>query len=507
MAKNPMQRRANTSFLLGMLITLLVAALIIGFLVVQLVNSKKEIEALQTSKRTVLVLNQSVTSGQTITTDMLDSKSVDSSVVPENAFADTNMLLDYSLEDEYGNSLRTTQTTKEVQIVNGNRQEFDELYIIMSEEDRNGNISNNLYKIREVTEDKVLQNGEEYNKYYKYNNPEFAYDEADVVNGYVYVNDQLEAVEQIEGRYYTRHLNEQPGERYQTTSSGGRYYVQVNNTTAEVQQDGDQYFFMNGSTRVNLIKVGTENVDQSITNGQNVSLEVKFYAVQDNSEKTEWVIAQTPLIAKVSLTEKTVMTNSLVTKTTERVTKDLRRQEYNIIALPSQIQTGEYIDIRLRLPDGTDYIVVSHKEVEIPTISGIDTINNIIVQLSEDEILLMSNAIVESYMMPGSLLYATRYVEPGLQDSATPTYVPSNDVLALFNERNSNITQIALRELQERYTNANAEAAANIRNNINSEIEKTEEDDRIDAVIEGTDEELVRIQEERQLYIDSLSNQ
>ena len=118
----------------------------------------------------------------------------------------------------------------------------------------------------------------------------------------------------------------------------------------------------------------------------------------------------------------------------------------------------------------------------------------------------MSNAIVESYMMPGSLLYATRYVEPGLQDSATPTYVPSNDVLALFNERNSNITQIALRELQERYTNANAEAAANIRNNINSEIEKTEEDDRIDAVIEGTDEELVRIQEERQLYIDSLSN-
>ena len=42
MAKNPMQRKAQNSFLLGMLITLLITGIIIAVLVIQLTEITKE---------------------------------------------------------------------------------------------------------------------------------------------------------------------------------------------------------------------------------------------------------------------------------------------------------------------------------------------------------------------------------------------------------------------------------------------------------------------------------
>ena len=49
-------------------------------------------------------------------------------------------------------------------------------------------------------------------------------------------------------------------------------------------------------------------------------------------------------------------------KTGEMLLSDVRTQEYNMITLLSQLQTGDFVDIRLRLPSGQDYIVVSKKQ-------------------------------------------------------------------------------------------------------------------------------------------------
>ena len=50
MAMNPMQRKANNSFLLGILITLLITGAIIGFLIYQVSNLNSELErAISTS--------------------------------------------------------------------------------------------------------------------------------------------------------------------------------------------------------------------------------------------------------------------------------------------------------------------------------------------------------------------------------------------------------------------------------------------------------------------------
>ena len=44
MAMNPMQRKANNSFLLGVVITILITGAIIAFLIFQLANLNKEME-------------------------------------------------------------------------------------------------------------------------------------------------------------------------------------------------------------------------------------------------------------------------------------------------------------------------------------------------------------------------------------------------------------------------------------------------------------------------------
>ena len=203
-------------------------------------------------------------------------------------------------------------------------------------------------------------------------------------------------------------------------------------------------------------------------------------------------------IAKIDITDGSILSQEMITETNEKTTNDLRTQEYNMIQLPSQLQTGEYIDIRLRLPNGVDYIVVSKKKVEIPTISGVDSTNTIWLKMSEAEIQVMNNAIVEAYMMGASKLYATKYIEPGYQEQAIPTYVPSGKVQeAIY--LNPNIEQTAKAALISRYN-----STSSIRTNTLSEALAPFEEQRLESVEAGTQAEIEKTTQERQRYLDSL---
>ena len=85
MAKNPMQRKAQTSFILGMLLTLVITGLIIAFLFMQLANSKKEMQQLKDDTVTICVINTDVKSGQVITDDMVKAIQVNKNTIPSNA--------------------------------------------------------------------------------------------------------------------------------------------------------------------------------------------------------------------------------------------------------------------------------------------------------------------------------------------------------------------------------------------------------------------------------------
>ncbi len=147
--------------------------------------------------------------------------------------------------------------------------------------------------------------------------------------------------------------------------------------------------------------------------------------------------------SKLDLNAGTILGENLVYEE-EELSSDTRYVEYNMLVLPTTIVEGDYIDIRLTLPNGQDLIVVSKKEVK--SLLG-DTIG---LELSEGEILMMESAIVEAYIMSSSKLYAIQYIEPGMQDAAVKTYTPTTAVQNLI-AANGNIKNEAKSALQARF--------------------------------------------------------
>ena len=228
------------------------------------------------------------------------------------------------------------------------------------------------------------------------------------------------------------------------------------------------------------------------------TVEIESSAVPTNAINGDTLDENT--VAKINLSMGTIITDSMITTSDETLTSDLRVQEYNMIMLPTGLTTDDYIDIRLRMPSGLDYVIVSKKKVEVPVIDGVESVNTIWVKLTEEETLAMSNAIVEAYMMEGAILYTTKYVEPGTQERATPTYVPSEAVINLV-QSDPNIVQEAKNAMITRYN----ENAGQIRGSINGEISQTEEDDRTTNLNTGITTEVTTAQEQRQSYLEALA--
>lgn len=357
MASNPMQRKARNSFLLGMLLTLIIAGVVIALLFIQLKNYKEKEQTQMANSVQIHVLKSSVKSGEIITTDMFVTKTIDKNLVPSNAIG-TSLILDgYYLQDKEGNDI-----TRE------------------------------------------------------YRN-----------------------------------------------SGDSTLYIRRNNSRYELKQEamGSYYIEVNG---------------------------IKQY-VELNT---------VPVVAKINMNANTVITTDMIAKSDEKTTDDVRKQEYNMISLQTQLQTGDYVDVRLALPSGLDYIVVSKKQVEIPQISGVDVPNTIWMKLAEEEILIMNNAIYDAYKIPGSKLYVTPYIEAGNQNAATPTYVANKEVSDLIIS-NPNIINEAKAALVDRY-NKNAGTRNDI---LNPAISSNREEGNSNAVTK-TEESISSTLQTRKDYLSSL---
>ena len=166
------------------------------------------------------------------------------------------------------------------------------------------------------------------------------------------------------------------------------------------------------------------------------------------------------VVAKIDLKAGTILTKEMLTTVDDTVYNDLRVQEFNMFSLPIKLNVDDYIDVRLTLPNGLEYVVLSKKRV-------LDIIENTIwLKVSEEEMLTISNAIVETYKMTGAKLSINSYVEPGMQEAATPTYVVSQEVYNLI-QSEPNIVDTAKRALTAKY---NANSLSNQRQNINSAL-------------------------------------
>lgn len=361
MATNPMQRKARNSFLLGMLVMLLIAGVIIALLIMQLMNKmKKEQEELKAMVN-AYVLTQDVSSGQVITTDMLDKQEVNRNLVPSNATSNLSLIENYALQDKEGNDIYT-----------------------------------------------------------KYDN-----------------------------------------------NSNPTLYIKKDGREYEVQKEEE-----------------TDN-----------------YYITKNNNKEYLELNSVPLVAKVTMKKNTLITTELLSKSDNLVQDDVRRQEYNMVVLPMDLQTGDYIDIRIMLPSGQDYIVVAKKEIEIPDIGGVDSEDTIWMNLSEDEILHMSCAIIDAYQIKGAKIYATKYTEAGMQEAATPTY-PINGSTSTLLQSDPNILEKAMNELKARYNNTNA---SNLRENYINNVISSQGDQAQTNLETNMQESITNSKNSRKEYLDSLA--
>ena len=214
------------------------------------------------------------------------------------------------------------------------------------------------------------------------------------------------------------------------------------------------------------------------------------YYVKNGNSNVEVQISGSPVIAKIDIAANTPVTTEMLTHKESAITKDVRLEEYNMLVLPTTLENGEYIDVRLVLPTGQNYIVISKKEVKRCDLT------NIWLEVSEDEIMTMNSAIIESYIMTGAQLYVNRYVEPGLQTASIPTYPVSQAVNEAI-KANPNILSEVLANYQSRINPASRQA-------IESEISKYAADKK-DNIETGVEESALKALEARTEYIENLN--
>lgn len=432
MASNPMQRKSRNSFLIGVVITLIIATVPIFFLFRQLQSKTDELNTELNAKKNVYVLNQDVKSGQILTEDMFSTKRIHQDSIPSNATSVASVIDSWFLQTKEGEEIHT---------------------------DKEG-----LYLQRdESTADTIVE---------------------------IWQND---------GSNYDTNLKDsdgnriEKGEKFTCIDGTIKKYIS-SNSSREVQDDYGAYYISKTDTQTRVFQEdATEKfyifeIDNSTMNTS--TKRVKKYIDINN----------VPVLAKVSMNKNTVITPNLIVQSDENITDDVRQEDYNMIVLPADLMTDDYVDIRLMTPTGQNFIVISKAKVTIPTNNdGTYITDTVRMNLSEDEILTISSAIVEASGLSGSKLYATKYVEAGMQNAATPTYIPNAAVTAQISA-DPNIVSAAMETLRARYT----DTAKAIRNNyLQSLIDSS--DDYENKVKSKQDENTANQITARQKYLESLN--
>ena len=83
---------------------------------------------------------------------------------------------------------------------------------------------------------------------------------------------------------------------------------------------------------------------------------------------------------------------------------NVRTYLYDYIVLPEGISSDDIFDIRIRFPNGEDYVIAVGKKVE----SMVESVS--FINASEEENLLLSSAYVDTTVYEGAKIYASLYV-------------------------------------------------------------------------------------------------
>ncbi len=114
--------------------------------------------------------------------------------------------------------------------------------------------------------------------------------------------------------------------------------------------------------------------------------------------------------------------------------------EIPFVTVGKSVNEGDFVDVRLFVPNGDDFIVLSKKEIRQIIREENAKEEKIVVLLSEKEIITLSSAYNDLRLLKGSKMYLAKYVDGTLQESALATY-PVNKYVENLIKTNNLVTE------------------------------------------------------------------
>ncbi|MCX7772105.1 MAG: hypothetical protein N2376_03215 [Clostridia bacterium] len=162
----------------------------------------------------------------------------------------------------------------------------------------------------------------------------------------------------------------------------------------------------------------------------------------------------------------------------QKLPDDVREMEFNMFFLQTNLTKNDYVDIRLRFPNGEDYIVLAKRKI----IDINSKQNTIWTWLNEKEIMTISSAIIDAYLNKGSKIYITKYVQAAMQKELVPTYPFNNDVKNamlsnpnILEKASMELAAQARKALDERLMRMSQEDISNVDSGVTQEQAKSTE--------------------------------
>jgi hypothetical protein len=149
------------------------------------------------------------------------------------------------------------------------------------------------------------------------------------------------------------------------------------------------------------------------------------------------ILTKEDLIGKyyrVDLTPGTPISADVIT--TFELTDDLRLFDMVVDNIPVGLKVGSFIDIRISLPFGEDFIAIPHKQVR-----GLNA-GVLKLAITEQDIHTYNSMLIDSLLYSGTQLYAVEYLEGGVQKAADAYYPISTNILSVAQKDPNLLTAI-----------------------------------------------------------------
>lgn len=128
----------------------------------------------------------------------------------------------------------------------------------------------------------------------------------------------------------------------------------------------------------------------------------------------------------------------------EALTDDLRYYDVVVNNVPVGLKEGSYVDIRITLPMGEDFVGLSHKKV-VAINAGVLKLS-----LTSKDIHTYNSMLIDSLLYTGTSIYGIEYVEGGAQKPADTYYPVSANILAVAQKDPNLLEAIKADMLQKR---------------------------------------------------------